>query len=179
MASLDDYEQLRIFDKRNLTRGSRLALTGVLAAGVVGTGGLMAAQAISGGHWDAGRWLYRRGGNQLRSGVARWWRDLGWGSRHGRRHLRGRCRRSRSWVCVGSEYHQCVCQRRQVVRVEKFRDADPKSIIIARGFVAEVDQNSQSADWNSVERRYPDSPIYRLHWESKELGALLALTIKA
>lgn len=43
--------------------------------------------------------------------------------------------------------------------------------------MTEVDQNWRFAV-EAVERRYPDSSIYRLHWGSKELSALIALSLK-
>ena len=177
VASLDDYEQLRIFDKRNLTRGSRLALTGVLAAGVVGTGGLMAAPAIGGaigtlvgGYTGAAATSY---GLALLGGGAISAGGLGM--------VGGTYVAAAAGAALGSALGASITNayvsEDKSFRIEKFRNGDGTPVIIARGFMTEVDQNWRYAV-ESVERRYPDSPIYRLHWGSKELGALLALTIK-
>jgi pimeloyl-ACP methyl ester carboxylesterase len=177
VASLDDYEQLRIFDKRNLTRGSRLALTGVLAAGVVGTGGLMAAPAIGGaigtlvgGYTGAAATSY---GLALLGGGAISAGGLGM--------VGGTYVAAAAGAALGSALGASITNayvsEDKSFRIEKFRNGDGTPVIIARGFMTEVDQNWRYAV-ESVERRYPDSPIYRLHWGSKELGALFTLTIK-
>ena len=62
-------------------------------------------------------------------------------------------------------------------RIEKFIDGPETPVIVARGFSTEKDRNWASA-MDAVEARYPDSPIYRLHWGSKELNALGILLIK-
>lgn len=175
--TLDDYEQLRVFDKRNLARGSRLALTGVLAAGVVGTGGLMAAPAIGGavgtlvgGYTGAAASSY---GLALLGGGAVSAGGLGM--------VGGTYVVAAAGAALGSALGASVTNayisEDKSFKVEKFRDGDGTPVIIARGFMTEVDQNWRYAV-AAVERRYPESPIYRLHWGSKELGTLLALTVK-
>lgn len=175
--SLDDYEQLRVFDKRNLTRGSRLALTGVLAAGVVGTGGLMAAPAVGGavgtlvgGYTGAAASSYGLallGGGALSAG------GLGM--------VGGTYVVAAAGAALGSALGASITNayigEDKSFMIEKFRGGTGTPVIIARGFMTEVDQNWRFAV-EAVERRYPDSPIYRLHWGSKELSALIALSLK-
>lgn len=177
VGSLDDYEQLLIFDKRNLTRGSRLALTGVLAAGVVGTGGLMAAPAVGGaigtllgGYTGAAASSYGLallGGGALSAG------GLGM--------VGGTYVVAAAGAALGSALGASVTNayigEDKSFKIEKLRGGQGVPVIIARGFMTEIDQNWRYAV-ESVERRYPDSPIYRLHWGSKELGTLIGLTLK-
>lgn len=175
--SLDDYEQLRAFDKRNLSRGSRLALTGVLAAGVVGSGGLMAAPAIGGaagtlvgGYTGAAASSYGLallGGGSLAAG--------GMGMVGGTYVVAAAGAALGS--ALGASVTNAYVSEDKSFKIEKFRDGTGTPVIIARGFMTEVDQNWRHAV-ESVERRYPDSAIYRLHWGSKELSALIALTFK-
>lgn len=175
--SLDEYEKLRVFDRRNLARGSRLALTGVLAAGIVGTGGLMAAPAVGGavgtligGYTGAAASSYGLallGGGALSAG--------GLGMVGGTYVVAAAGAALGS--ALGASITNAYISEDRSFKIEKFRDGDDIPVIIARGFMTEVDQNWRYAV-EAVERRYPNSPIYRLHWGSKELGTLLALGIK-
>jgi hypothetical protein len=62
-------------------------------------------------------------------------------------------------------------------RIEKFRGGTGIPVIVARGFMTEEDPNWRYAI-QMIERRYPDSPIHRLHWGSKELKTLGAFALK-
>ena len=50
-------------------------------------------------------------------------------------------------------------------------------MLVARGWLTE-NSNEWSEAMQAVERRYPDSPVYRVHWGSKEQKALAALALK-
>lgn len=175
--ALDDYAQLRIFDSRNLTRGSRLAAAGILAAGIVGTGGLMAAPAVGGA---VGTLVGSYTGAAASSyGLAL----LGFGSvASGGLGMVGgtyvvAAAGAALGTALGASITNAYISEDKSFHIEKFRDGTGTPVIIARGFMTEVDTNWRSAI-EMVERRYPDSPIYRLHWGSKELNALAALFIK-
>ena len=175
--SLDDYEQLRVFDKRNLARGSRLALTGILAAGAVGTGAIMAAPAVGGavgtlvgGYTGAAASSYGLallGGGAISAG--------GLGMVGGTYVVAAAGAALGS--ALGASITNAYISEDKSFRIERFRDGAGTPVIIARGFMTEVDQNWRHAV-AAVERRYPESPIYRLHWGSKELNALVALTVR-
>lgn len=56
-------------------------------------------------------------------------------------------------------------------RIEKIRDGDGVAVIVANGFLTEG--QSKSRNWrDALASRYPDSPIYEVHWGSKNLKKL-------
>ena len=177
VASLDDYEQLWIFDKSNLKLASRLILSGLLAAGVVGTAGLMAAPAIGGavgtlvgGYTGAAAMNYGLallGGGAIAAG--------GLGMVGGTYVIAAAGAALGS--ALGANVTSAYLSEDKSFRIEKFRDGSGTPVIVARGFMAEVDPHWRDAI-AMIERRYPDSPIYRLHWGAKELGNLAALVIE-
>ncbi|HRC52507.1 MAG TPA: DUF726 domain-containing protein, partial [Gordonia sp. (in: high G+C Gram-positive bacteria)] len=61
--------------------------------------------------------------------------------------------------------------------IELFRDGPGIPVLVARGWLTE-NSNEWSEAMQAVERRYPDSPVYRVHWGSKEQKALAALALK-
>lgn len=177
VASLDDYEQLWVFDKSNLKLASRLILSGLLAAGVVGTAGLMAAPAIGGavgtlvgGYTGAAATSYGLaliGGGAISAG--------GLGMVGGTYVIAAAGAALGS--ALGANVTSAYLSEDKSFRIEKFRDGSGTPVVVARGFMTEVDPYWRDAI-AMIERRYPDSPIYRLHWGAKELGNLAALAIK-
>jgi len=59
-------------------------------------------------------------------------------------------------------------------KLEKLRDGDGPTVLLANGFLTEG-----SDGWGGwrrmVDERYPDNPVYRVHWGSKELKSLAVL----
>ncbi|MDG3012629.1 DUF726 domain-containing protein [Rhodococcus sp. D2-41] len=177
IARLEDYEELRVFDSHNLRRGSQFAMAGVVAAGVVGTGGILAAPAIGGaigtivgGYSGAAATSY---GLALLDGGSIAAGGLGMvGGTYvvvaGGAALGG---------ALGASITNAYVSEDKSFAIEKFRDGPGIPVIVARGFTTENDPYWSSA-MQMVERRYPDSPIYRLHWGSKELKKLGAFALK-
>lgn len=175
--TVDQYEKLRVFDKSNLSRGSKYAMAGVFAAGVVGTGGLLAAPAVGGaigtlvggytGAAAASYGLAMLGGGAVAAGglgmVGGTYVVAAAGAALG--------------GALGASITNGYVSEDKSFAIEKFRDGPGTPVIVARGFTTEKDQNWKSA-MRMVEERYPDSPIYRLRWGSKELGNLAALAVK-
>jgi pimeloyl-ACP methyl ester carboxylesterase len=59
-------------------------------------------------------------------------------------------------------------------RIERVRDGSGAPVVFATGFLTEG--LSGWGDWQRlVDTRYPDSPVYQVHWGAKELGDLAAL----
>ncbi|MBP1159801.1 DUF726 domain-containing protein [Rhodococcus sp. PvR099] len=175
--TVDDYEQLRVFDKSNLSRGSKYAMAGAFAAGVVGTGGLLAAPAVGGaigtlvgGYAGAAATSYglaMLGGGAVAAGglgmVGGTYVVAAAGAALG--------------TALGASITNAYVSEDSSFAIEKFRDGPGIPVIVARGFTTEKDPNWKSA-MQMVEKRYPDSPIYRLHWGSKELSKLASLVVK-
>ncbi len=56
-------------------------------------------------------------------------------------------------------------------RIEKLVDGTATPVIVTSGFLTEGGDSWEP--WQQIiQRRYPDSPVYRVHWGSKELAAL-------
>ncbi|WP_272818781.1 DUF726 domain-containing protein [Prescottella equi] len=175
--TVDEYKKLWVFDKSNLSRGSKYAMAGVFAAGVVGTGGLMAAPAVGGaigtlvggytGAAAASYGLALLGGGSVAAGglgmVGGTYVVAAAGAALG--------------GALGASITNGYVSEDKSFAIEKFRDGSGTPVIVARGFTTEKDPNWRSA-MQMVEERYPDSPIYRLHWGSKELGSLAALAVR-
>lgn len=56
-------------------------------------------------------------------------------------------------------------------RIEKLRDGIGPAVVLASGFLTQR-ENGWGGWQEMVERRYPDSPVYRVHWGAKELKTL-------
>ncbi len=171
VATLDDYERLMVFESRNLTAMSRLLLAGTAGVGVLATGGLLAAPAVGGavgtlvgGYTGAAASTY---------GLA----FLGGGavSAGGLGMVGGTAVIAAAGAALGSalgiNVTKAYVSEDKSFRIESFRSGSGTPVIVARGFMTESDPNWRWAI-QMIERRYPDSPIYRLHWGSKELKNL-------
>ncbi|MGW9263168.1 DUF726 domain-containing protein [Gordonia terrae] len=176
VGTLDDYEDLRIFDSRNLARVSKLAMAGVAAAGVVATGGILAAPAVGGaigalagysGAAAASYGLAFLGGGAVAAGgfgmVGGTYVVAALGAALG--------------TALGASVTNAYVSEDKSFRIEKFCDGSGTPVIVARGFMTEKDPNWASA-MKAIQKRYPDSAIYRLHWGSKELSALGSLIVR-
>lgn len=173
---LEDYRDLQIFESSNLATASRLASLGVLAAAIVGTGGVMAAPAIGGA---IGSFAGLSGAAASSYGLAM----LGGGSiaAGGLGMMGGTYVVAAAGAALGGALGASITSayisEDKSFRIEKFRDGTGTPVIVARGFMTEADKQWRAA-MQMVEKRYPDSPIYRLHWGSKEFKALAPLLLK-
>lgn len=176
VADLADYKLLLDFERNNLSRGTRLASFGVLAAAVVGTGGVAAAPAIGGaigslaglsGAAASSYGLAMLGGGAIAAG--------GFGM------FGGTCVVAAVGAALGGALGAAVTNsyigEDKSFRIERFREGTGIPVVVARGFMTQSDPQWRTAV-TAIERRYPSSPIYRLHWGSKELGGLAILTAK-
>ncbi|MGV0698960.1 DUF726 domain-containing protein [Mycolicibacter sinensis] len=174
--ALEQYGDLQIFERSNLAMASRLTSLGVLAAAVVGTGGVMAAPAIGGaigslagfsGAAAASYGLAMLGGGSLAAGglgmVGGTYVVAAAGAALG--------------GALGASVTSAYIGEDKSFRIEKFRDGLGTPVVVARGFMTETDPQWRAA-MQMVEKRYPNSPIYRLRWGSKELKALAGLLLK-
>jgi hypothetical protein len=173
---LEQYEELHVFDRRDLTRISRLAATGIFAAGVAGTGGFLAGPAIGGAIGTLGGYsgaaassygLALLGGGSIAAG--------GFGMVGGTYVIAAAG--AAIGTALGASVTNSYLREDKSFRIEKFRDGPGTPVIVARGFLTDADRNWRFAI-QMIERRYPDSPIYRLHWGSRELSALGLLAVR-
>ncbi len=171
---LENYREFLTYDKRNWARGSRVAAAVVTAGAVVGTGGLFLAPAIGGavgtlvgGYTGAAATSYGLallGGGSLAAGglgmaggtaaVAAMGGVLGGG--------------------LGALVTTAYIGADKSFRIDKLADGDATPVIVASGFLTEG--GDSWGPWEQIIRhRYPESPVYRVHWGAKELAALAVL----
>ncbi|MFW0796185.1 DUF726 domain-containing protein [Gordonia sp. CPCC 205515] len=173
---LEDYQQLQIFERTNFARASKIAMVGAAAAGVVATGGFMAAPAIGGaigslagysGAAAASYGLAFLGGGAVAAG--------GFGMVGGTYVVAAVGAALGS--ALGASVTNAYVSEDKSFHINKFRSGTGTPVVVARGFMTQKDMNWGSA-MAAVAKRYPDSPIYQLHWGSKELSALSTLLVK-
>ncbi|WOC11264.1 DUF726 domain-containing protein [Gordonia sp. MP11Mi] len=168
-----DYRELYEFDERNLARMSKVAVGLGAGAGIVASGGLFAASAIGGaigtlagysGAAAANYGLAFLGGGSLAAG------GLGMAGGTYAVAAMGAALGGAMGTIVTNAY----VGEDSSFRIERFREGPGVPVLVARGFLTETD-SEWSAAMQAVEARYPDSPIYRVHWGSKELRNLARL----
>lgn len=169
--TLADYESLLAFESRNMARGSRLALTSVLAAGAVGTGAVLAAPAIGGavgtlvgGYTGAAASSYglaMLGGGSLAAG------GLGMAGGTAVIAVAG----AAMGGALGSSVTSAYISEDKSFKIEKIQEGSGVPVLVANGFLTEGTDTSN--EWRTlVLASYPNAAIYRVHWGSKELAAL-------
>ncbi|ULP48351.1 DUF726 domain-containing protein [Mycolicibacter virginiensis] len=175
--ALEDYEQLFQYDKPNLAKGTTMAAAGVLGAGFAIPAGIVAAPAIGGaigsmflglnGAAAGSAGLALLGGGAVAAG------GLGMvGGTYVVAAVGGAL-----GSAVGMRFTNAYVGEDKSFAIELFRPGTGTPVILARGFTTE-----KSTDWRAMvelaEKRYPDAPIYKLRWGSKELAALGILVAK-
>jgi len=171
---LENYRDFLTYDKRNWARGSRVASVVTAAGATTVTGGLLAAPAIGGavgtlvgGYTGAAATSYGLallGGGSIAAGglgmaggtavVAGLGGALGGG--------------------LGALVTTAYIGEDKSFRIDKLRDGSATPVVVASGLSTEG--GDSWGDWEQIiRRRYPGSPVYRVHWGSKELKALATL----
>ncbi|PZT98815.1 MAG: DUF726 domain-containing protein [Gordonia sp. (in: high G+C Gram-positive bacteria)] len=175
--ALEDYHEFLEFERRNLAQGSRIAAISVLSAGALATGAFLAAPAIGGaigslsvaggGYAGAAASSYGLallGGGSIAAG--------GLGMAGGTAvvtavggALGGALGSSVTTAYIGAD---------KSFNIELIKPGPGIAVIVANGLFSEG--TDTRTDWKKlVTRRYPDSPIYRVHWGSNDLGDLAAM----
>ncbi|WP_258794910.1 TMCO4 family protein [Tsukamurella tyrosinosolvens] len=169
--ALEDYAGLFEYQKPNLAKGAKYVAAGVLGAGFAVPAAVAAAPAIGGLIGTA--LLGLNGAAAGSAGLAM----LGGGAvaAGGLGIVGGTYVVTAAGAALGSalgmRFINAYVGEDKSFRIELFRGGTGTPVILARGF------NTQgSSDWRGmvelVEKRYPDAPIYKLHWGSKELASL-------
>ncbi len=163
------YRDILKYDSANLARHSRLAGFGLLGGAVLGPAAYAAAPALGGlvgvtfGGYSgavATSWgLATLGGGAIGSG------GIAFGMAGGTAVITAAG--AALGTAFGASLINAYVSDDQSFGIQKFRAGNGTPVVIARGFLT---QNAQ--DWDAavdmVEARYPDSPVYLLHWGSKE-----------
>lgn len=171
ISDLSEYEELLSFRRTNLARISKTAGVAVLAAGAMTGVGLMAAPLIGGfigttvgGYTGAAASSYGLallGGGSVAAG------GLGMAGGTAVVAAVGGSLGGVMGLGLSSAY---VGQDKSFA-IEKLTAGPGVPVVVCSGFLTEGKQGW--GDWERiVTERYPDSPVYRVHWGARELGDL-------
>jgi hypothetical protein len=171
---LSDFTDLLKFEKRNLAKTTKVAGTALVAAGAMTGVGLMAAPLIGGfigttigGYTGAAATSYGLallGGGSLATG--------GLGIAGGTAVVAA-AGASLGGV-IGAGLTGSYVSQDKSFMIEKLKDGSGIAVVVCSGFLTEG-----KLGWGDWERiitdRYPDSPVYRVHWGAEELRDLTAV----
>lgn len=171
IADLSDYAQLLKFRKQNLARTSKTAGAAVLVAGAMTGVGFVAAPLIGGfigttvgGYSGAAATSYGLallGGGSVAAG------GLGMAGGTAVVAAVGGALGGVMGLGLSSAY---VGQDKSFA-IEKLKDGRDVAVVVCSGFLTAGKQGW--GDWERiVTERYPDSPVYRVHWGARELNDL-------
>lgn len=178
---LSDADELLKFEKPNFARGTRLT-AGAAAAGVAMTGvGFFAAPLIGGlvgttasalgtvsttlyGAAATSHGLALLGGGAVTAGS--------WGFGMAGGTVVVTVLSGAAGTGLGARLTSAYVSQDKSFKIEKLANGEGVPVVVINGFLSEKD-DSGWADWKElVIRKYPDSPVYRVHWGSKELKSL-------
>lgn len=174
IADLSDYAEILKFQKRNLAKTTKVAGTALVAAGAMTGVGLMAAPLVGGfvgatvgGYTGAAASSYGLallGGGSVAMG--------GFGMAGGTAVVAA-AGASLGGV-VGAGLTNAYVSEDRSFRIEKLKDGSGVAVVVCSGFLTEGKLGW--GDWERIiTERYPDSPVYRVHWGAEELKDLTAV----
>ena len=172
--SLVDYREVLEFDKPNLSRRTKLVGGSVAVAAVGIPAALLAAPAIGGavgtllgsysGAAATSYGLALLGGGSIASGGA----GMAGGT------LVVTAVGGALGCGLGASVTHAYVREDKSFHIEMLQGGDGPTVIVCNGFLTE--NSAGWGDWKTlVTARYPDSPVYRVHWGAKELKDLGAL----
>jgi pimeloyl-ACP methyl ester carboxylesterase len=172
--SLTRYEEIFEYEQPNLAKASKLVGVGATALAVGVTGGLAAAPAVGGA---VGTALSTYSGAAATSyGLAL----LGGGS-----VAAGGLGMAGGTIVVaavggalggamGASVMNAYVREDDSFHIELLQGGRGTPVIVCNGFLSE--KGKGWGEWHDiVNKRYPDSPVYRVHWGAKELRSLGSL----
>lgn len=168
---LSDYEWLLEYDKTNLARTTKLAASALVAAGAMTGVGLVAAPLVGGmlgtmvgGYSGAAAMSYGLaflGGGSLAAG--------GFGMAGGTAVVMAVGGALGGWR--GAALTNAYVREDKSFAIERLKDGTGVPVVVCSGFLTEG--MSGWGDWERiVTQRYPESPVYRVHWGAEDLQAL-------
>ncbi len=172
--SLDGYEDWLSFDKHNFASTTRIATAGTAAAAILFSGAWIAAPAIGGAIGVTALGGSLTGAAATSHGLAM----LGLGSL-----ASGGFGMAGGTVAiavvggglggvVGGRAASAYTSDDKSFKIERLQEGTGPPVVLASGFLTQGDNGWGS--WESLIRaRYPNSPVYRVHWGSKELKSIV------
>lgn len=168
---LSDFESLLKFEKRNLAKSAKVVGTALVAAGAMTGVELMAAPLVGGfigtsigGYTGAAATSYGLallGGGSVAAG------GLGMA---GGTAVVAAAGASLGGV-VGAGLTNAYVSQDKSFKIEKLKGGSGVTVVVCSGFLTEGKHGW--GDWERIiTTRYPDSPVYRVHWGAEELKNL-------
>lgn len=175
---LHDYEDFLEYEKPNLHRARKLAVGGALAVGVTVPLALLAAPIIGGAIGSLGYFGGFTGAAATSHGLAL----LGGGSlaAGGLGMVGGTAVITAVGGAVGGALGASVSnaylREDKSFRIELLRPGNGGvPVLLASGFLSDRESDKWGGWKQIVNKRYPDSPVYRVRWGAKELQDFAAL----
>jgi hypothetical protein len=170
--SLDAVDDWLSFEKRNLAAGTRVAVMSTAAAAVIAPAAFFAAPAIAGALGASALGGSLTGAAAVSHGLAM----LGGGSlaAGGLGMAGGTAVVVATGAAVGGSLGavttSAYVRDDKSFHIRKLRDGVGTPVLLASGFLTEGDDGW--GGWQRmIDERYPDAPVYRVFWGSKELKA--------
>ncbi len=171
MGALGDYREFLKYDKPNLSRTTKLAGFGLAGLAVGAPAALLAAPAIGGavgtligGYSGAAATSYGLallGGGSLAAG--------GLGMAGGT--IVVTAIGGTLGGALGASVTNAYVREDKSFHIEMLQGGQGVPVVVCNGFLSE--SGTGWGEWKDiVTRRYPDSPVYRVHWGAKELKHL-------
>lgn len=177
LARIDDYRDWLEFDKLDLKKTTRILALGVGGAAIVAPAAFFAAPVIGGviggsfmggglsGAAAVSHGLALLGGGSLAAG------GLGMAGGTAVIAVAG----AAMGTALGSQLAAAYVSTDSSFAIEKLRDGSGPPVLLASGFLTQGD-----AGWGTwrplIDERYPNSPVYRVFWGSKELKSFGVLS---
>lgn len=173
ISELSDYSRLLKYEKRNLAKTTKVAGSVIAVAGAMTGVGLVAAPLIGGmigttvgGYTGAAATSYGLallGGGPIAAG--------GFGMAGGTAVIAAAG--AGLGGVIGAGLTSAYVAEDKSFLIEKLRSGDGVAVVVCSGFLTEG--KTGWGDWERiVTERFPDSPVYRVHWGAEELRDLTA-----
>ncbi|XBH20421.1 DUF726 domain-containing protein [Jonesiaceae bacterium BS-20] len=168
---LEEYEDFLSYEKKDLSKGTKLIAIGVVGVAAGAPLALLAAPAIGGALGSLGMFGGLSGAAATSHGLAL----LGGGSLAvgGLGMAGGTTVVTVVGAAVGGTLGASVANayigEDKSFRIELLRSGTGTPVVVANGFLTEGD-DERWGGWKSIiDTKYSDSPVYRVRWGSKEL----------
>lgn len=174
---IDDYEELLRYDKRDLGKATRIAAMAGVGAAVIGPAAFFAAPAVGAAIGSSALGGSLSGAAAVSHGLAM----LGGGSlaAGGMGMAGGAAVVAATGAALGGSLGLTTMAAYvgddKSFRIQQLRDGDGAPVLIASGFLTQGDDDGWGPWRRMIDKRYPDRPVYRVHWGSKELKSLAAV----
>lgn len=175
--SLDEYVEWLKFEKVNAGRVTKVVGVGALAAASIGPQAFATAPAIGGAIGANAGTLGLASANLSGAAATNFglaWLGGGAIAANGAGMAGGAVVVGATGAALGGTLGavatSAYVRADKSFRIDKLRDGVGPAVIVASGFLTEG-----SSDWGTwqrlIDERYPESPVYRLHWGTRELKA--------